>query len=901
MQKMFLKIVAIFIMLISCFGSEASAITDGGKIWELSIGTATESSPLIGEDGRLYVVDSNQGILYALNPDGVRLWEFKIGVRISANPARGADGTLYVGSEDNKLYAINADGTKKWEFLTDSWVYSSPSISKDGVIYIADGNAKLYAVNPDGTKKWEFEAGGDISRSKPAVGGDGVIYIGCWDGKLYAINPEGSLKWTFDAGDVIYSSVVIDSEGVIYFGANNQKFYAINSDGSKKWEFNANAAFIYSSPAIGSEGTIYAVSSDYTLHAININGTQKWEYNLGDWIDASLAVGSDGVIYVGSTDSKLYAINSDGTKRWEFTTGGSIYSTAAIQKDGKLFITSSDGKVYALQTSSLGLANSPWPRYGHDNQNSGNISLAARNATTEQKIAGLYVAFFNRAPDYAGLTYWNNRAAEAEASGNSSADILKELASGFSWHPVFIEMYGSLTNQEFVEAIYKNVLGKEGDAEGIAYWTGELDKHDLNENDGLNRPDMVATFVDASLSLNITKENFPSLSDADITAAQERQNLLINKVNVSLAFVHELQEKTNVEDALNPEDDPAYIASIDILANVTADTLSVIEAVSFLDSIKDETDPINTIIQEWNQKDINQVIGSLSDIGDIKAIAVDKDKVFLGNYTGVLYIVDVTDKTAPTIISSFNTGDIVEDIMFDSATDRLFVANNQKGLSIIDISDIYHPAIVKSIASGYARSLALNEDTIFVASGYDGVNMFSLSSYEKLGNIPVDGDYTDSIAVSGDYIFTSDAMTKYITVSSITTKAKVTVIEKVYSSYEARKDITISSNIMYVADVDAGLIIYDISDISNVSRISVTPPSEGGYAFNVTLSSDGTKAFVSDSYPGVDIYDITDKQNPHIINTIDTAGNAYISILSDDEAYLYVADWAGGFQVIRLK
>jgi len=55
------------------------------------------------------------------------------------------------------------------------------------------------------------------------------------------------------------------------------------------------------------------------------------------------------------------------------------------------------------------------------------ISANAAEVTLEEKITGLYVAFFNRAADEGGLTYWTNR-------GNSSpnqSSVLKELAAGF--------------------------------------------------------------------------------------------------------------------------------------------------------------------------------------------------------------------------------------------------------------------------------------------------------------------------------------------------------------------------------------------------------------------------------------------------------------------------------------
>ncbi|MCB0962726.1 MAG: DUF4214 domain-containing protein, partial [Acidimicrobiales bacterium] len=39
----------------------------------------------------------------------------------------------------------------------------------------------------------------------------------------------------------------------------------------------------------------------------------------------------------------------------------------------------------------------------------------------------------------------------------------------------FTARYGALTNRQFVEQIYRNVLGREGEASGIAYWTRQLD------------------------------------------------------------------------------------------------------------------------------------------------------------------------------------------------------------------------------------------------------------------------------------------------------------------------------------------------------------------------------------------------------------------------------------------
>jgi len=200
-----------------------------------------------------------------------------------------------------------------------------------------------------------------------------------------AISGEpGTAKWVFNTYDhnhdgpsYIVSSPAISSDGTIYVGSRDNKLYAINPDGTKKWEFTSEG-WVDSSPAIGPDGTIYVGSRDHYLYAINPNGTLKWKFKTGGYVYSSPAIGTDGVIYVGSNDGKVYAVNPDGTKQWEFTTGARVVSSPSIGPDGIVYVGSHDGKLYAIYSSSLGLANSPWPMFGHDLRHT---SRAAREAS----------------------------------------------------------------------------------------------------------------------------------------------------------------------------------------------------------------------------------------------------------------------------------------------------------------------------------------------------------------------------------------------------------------------------------------------------------------------------------------------------------------------------------------
>ena len=80
----------------------------------------------------------------------------------------------------------------------------------------------------------------------------------------------------------------------------------------------------------------------------------------------------------------------------------------------------------------------------------------------------LYVAYFNRAPDSAGLLFWGSRLADGMS--------MEEIAREFFDQPETHALYGTSTNNDaFVTAVYSNVLGRAPDSEGYNYWVDILD------------------------------------------------------------------------------------------------------------------------------------------------------------------------------------------------------------------------------------------------------------------------------------------------------------------------------------------------------------------------------------------------------------------------------------------
>ncbi len=87
-------------------------------------------------------------------------------------------------------------------------------------------------------------------------------------------------------------------------------------------------------------------------------------------------------------------------------------------------------------------------------------------------VLRLYRAFFNRDPDIGGAKYWIRIYRE----GNEISDI----ANGFEQSQEFRNTYGAPNNQQFLELVYTNVLGRGSDPEGLNYWLGLLNRGELD-------------------------------------------------------------------------------------------------------------------------------------------------------------------------------------------------------------------------------------------------------------------------------------------------------------------------------------------------------------------------------------------------------------------------------------
>jgi hypothetical protein len=86
------------------------------------------------------------------------------------------------------------------------------------------------------------------------------------------------------------------------------------------------------------------------------------------------------------------------------------------------------------------------------------------NATSVQE---LYVAYFNRPADPAGLAYW-------EKQLDDKALTLDGVAKFFAASKEYTDAFAGMNNTQIVNKIYINLFGHNADTAGLLYWVARL-------------------------------------------------------------------------------------------------------------------------------------------------------------------------------------------------------------------------------------------------------------------------------------------------------------------------------------------------------------------------------------------------------------------------------------------
>ncbi len=376
-MKIFFKISLFVYFVLSSFLCYAQ---EGTIKW--SVGTHDEvlaEFPALGLDGNIYFTDISQNF-YAYHSNGTSYWSLLPGAQTV--PVVGSDSSIYFGFTYN-IFSYYPNGTLQWSTTAYSSEFNwsnAIGLGADNTVYVGGHDSTFRAFTPRGVQKWGIKLD-QMNVSDPSVNRKyGTCYVIGYtyftyplsSTTFYAINPDSSIAWKISTSGV-FSISAIDAQGLLYIPHSGGTLFCYYPNGILKWSSSISTTVL--SPAVlGVDGTIYVGSHDHYLYAVNPNGTLKWKFQANNMIIGGATIGNDSVIYFGDYSGYLYALNPDSTLRWSFQASGltpAIEACPVIDSSGTLYIGSGNSAFYAFYCSSTGLANSPWPRVLHDNQNTG--------------------------------------------------------------------------------------------------------------------------------------------------------------------------------------------------------------------------------------------------------------------------------------------------------------------------------------------------------------------------------------------------------------------------------------------------------------------------------------------------------------------------------------------------
>lgn len=134
------------------------------------------------------------------------------------------------------------------------------------------------------------------------------------------------------------------------------------------------------------------------------------------------------------------------------------------------------------------------------------LTLSQDFSSSDEQVIKAYLAYYGRAPDAEGFTFWSN----AIVSQGGLSLILDDFGNSDE----FTERFGAFSNEELIINLYQQILGRTPDPEGLLFFTSALNNQTQTlqnialdiingaKNDDLVRVDLLVAEAKQSLTPN---------------------------------------------------------------------------------------------------------------------------------------------------------------------------------------------------------------------------------------------------------------------------------------------------------------------------------------------------------------------------------------------------------------
>ena len=343
--------------------------SDGSFATNVALGAAALG--ILATDGLSFFTARVDGLIASFNANGTVRWNCDQFGSVNAGPALGTfnvSGTQRLGAIllgggtsttfDRRLFTLRDD-------LAVSAVAAPPGTCTSS--NAARASNQLTTVNFD--------------QGAAAIGSDDNVYAGAlqalvqahFDGFSWTVQPPTALAIRV-VGQPALMPAATGGQIAVVAGLDG-RVDAVAYPGGRLGGFpvqaSASSSFAATPPTIAEDGTITVGGEDGSLAAIHTGGTVV-RSPIGSNATTSPTHGTGAIVYVGTSTGIAALRLQDGAILWTFTTRAPVKTPPALGCDGVLYFGDDSGAVTALQTDSTGLADSPWPRAGHDVHGTGN-------------------------------------------------------------------------------------------------------------------------------------------------------------------------------------------------------------------------------------------------------------------------------------------------------------------------------------------------------------------------------------------------------------------------------------------------------------------------------------------------------------------------------------------------
>jgi outer membrane protein assembly factor BamB len=192
---------------------------NGARIWRVTLGSRTESSPLIAGDRVIFGTEKGE-VLALHRVSGRVLWRYRASGAVKAAVAMEGN-TLYVGDYGGRMHAIWArSGKRRWTADLGGSLYSTPAVAY-GRVFVGNIDRSVVALGAQtGRIAWRRRAKGYVY-SAPAVapvrGKGPTVFIGSYGGQLLALDARsGRTRWSRELGGRISGGITVVGDLVMY-------------------------------------------------------------------------------------------------------------------------------------------------------------------------------------------------------------------------------------------------------------------------------------------------------------------------------------------------------------------------------------------------------------------------------------------------------------------------------------------------------------------------------------------------------------------------------------------------------------------------------------------------------------------------------------------------------------